>query len=356
MRHRILRNVILISTFALTALALIFSEESSDAVLRAMNSCAFTIIPSLFPYMVLSHLIVSTGGAEILTRLFGRFFARVFKVSEYAVTPLILGFLCGFPVGAKNSVELYKSGAVSRSECEHLIAVSNNTGPAFIIEVVGRCYFGSRFTGLIFYLIQLISVVIVGIIYGRIHKNGTTNVMIKPCRARIGFSSQLASAVSSAAHASVTVSGFIVFFSLICSYTTMIGDAIHADNTLKAAVGALLEFSSATKSASLLAGAPAFALAAFAINFSGLSVFAQTAAISDSDGISLLPCFSCKLAEGLVGAATATLLFYIGIFPSQVGSASVIKISDGTLVLFALQIAVLLILTAVLPASKKSRT
>lgn len=358
MIQNIRKTIIFIFVVFFMFLLLVYSDEASNAVLKAMETCAFTIIPSLFPYMVISSLIVTTGTSEILAKLFGKGVSKLLRVSEYAVTPIILGVLCGFPVGAKNSLELHRCGMVSTKETEHLIAVSNNTGPAFIVEVVGRCYFGSRFTGLIFYIIQIFSALIVGIVYGRIVSKRSSPEDIKQQSMNKkyphSFMIQISSAISSAAQSSVIVSGFIIFFSVISSYLSFLAQKLSINNSIMTILSAFFEFSGGARQSVELRGGLAFSVACFAINFSGISVFAQTAALVDGEKISLLPLYICKTFQGVVSAVCAYLIYIAGIFPDISNQALTIESNKNTMSFFGVQIIILLACT--LAASKNVKS
>ena len=306
-----------------------FSDEASDAAYSAMNECAFTVIPSLFPYMVLSSLLVSSGAAEAAAKIAGKPLSRLLGVPPCSLSAIILGLLCGFPVGAKASLDMYRAGMLTDKETEHLIAISNNTGPAFIIEVAGRKYFGSQYIGVMFYIVELASAFIIAVIYGITDRKniatGGRRLPTAEIKKHKSPSASFADAVADAARSSVVVSGFIVFFSVISGYASMICTAVGISGWKMTAVSAVLEFSGAVKQASLLNGAAGLIIASFAVNFAGLSVLAQSAALTDGCGISLRKCFVCKLAQGIAAAVITAILCFTGFVSSLPTEEDAIK-------------------------------
>ena len=109
----------------------------SDSMRTGLTLCAQTIIPSLFPFMILSELIVQGGLGVEACRLFGKPLGRMFGISVHAVCPLLLGFFCGFPIGASSAVTLYRSGVLSRDEFERVMLFCNQSSPAFLLTAVG---------------------------------------------------------------------------------------------------------------------------------------------------------------------------------------------------------------------------
>lgn len=90
-----------------------------------------SLVPSLFPVMILSGLLLRTGLAYRITSVAAPPF-RFLGISPYGVYALLTGFLCGCPMGAKTLADLCKQQKISRKEAVYLISFCNNLGPAFL--------------------------------------------------------------------------------------------------------------------------------------------------------------------------------------------------------------------------------
>ena len=112
-------------------------QESMDAARDGLALCGNVIIPSLFPFFVLSSLVVELGMSRYLGRLLEGVMAPLFRVGGACSSALALGFVGGYPVGARTAIALYENGQCSKTEAERLLAFCNNSGPAFILGVVG---------------------------------------------------------------------------------------------------------------------------------------------------------------------------------------------------------------------------
>ena len=138
------RDILLGLGLLLSAAALVvWPQQSMGAMKDGLKLCANVIVPSLFPFFVLSSLVVELGMSRYLGRLLEPVMAPLFRVNGSCATALALGFVGGYPVGARTAISLYENGQCSKTEAERMLAFCNNCGPAFILGVVGTGIFGS---------------------------------------------------------------------------------------------------------------------------------------------------------------------------------------------------------------------
>lgn len=128
------KNMLTAFFLMLTALMLLHSEESLYYALTGLNLWFLKMIPTLFPFMILSGIMVRMNLTERFAGLFDPVLGPVFKVSKNGVYCIIMGFLCGFPMGAKVITELYERDRLQKSEAEFLLAFCNNIGPIYFIS------------------------------------------------------------------------------------------------------------------------------------------------------------------------------------------------------------------------------
>ncbi len=152
------------------ALALIcWPKETSAAVQEGLALCYNVIIPSLFPFFILTSLVISLGLAGYLGRLLEPVMRPLFHVGGPCAAALALGFVGGYPVGARAALTLYQSGQCTKTECERLLAFCNNSGPAFILGVVGAGIFADSRVGLLLCLTHALASVCVGLVFRFYH-------------------------------------------------------------------------------------------------------------------------------------------------------------------------------------------
>lgn len=92
------------------------------------------MIPTLLPFMILSGILIRMNLTEGFVRLIHPLLRFFFRTSPNGSYTLIMGFLCGFPMGARITGELYGTGKLSKWEAERLLAFCNNIGPIYFLS------------------------------------------------------------------------------------------------------------------------------------------------------------------------------------------------------------------------------
>ncbi len=293
----------LMSTFCF--LLVLRNAEAAIAFMgRGLTLCARTVIPSLFPFMVLSELLVSSGAGEAFGRLFARVMKWLFGLSGAGVSALFLGSLCGFPVGARTAVSLYDHNRISKAECEHLLTFTNNPSSAFLISAVGLSLFGDRRLGVILYVTVLGTSFLIGIL-ARFFLRGSGTPEDHPhypTGLHPGGISMFTSAITSAATGMMTVCAYVVFFSAL---TGALGHALgdRVGGTSFVLLSGLLEMTGGIADAAMLPHRDlAVILTAAIAGWSGLSVHGQVMTLCGGRGLSFKPYIIAKAVQGLLCA------------------------------------------------------
>ena len=120
-----------LSSFAMIAafiLLLIFGSSITETVRDSLALTISRVIPTLFPYMVLSSIAVN---ADLLRPLYSIIpTERIFSLPHESASVILTGMICGFPIGASGSAELYKRGCISQKDASVLCAVSSHNNGA----------------------------------------------------------------------------------------------------------------------------------------------------------------------------------------------------------------------------------
>jgi len=175
--------------------------------------CRDAILPSLFPFFVLTELWTKLGYAESLSRLSAPLMEKIFHLPGVSASAVTLGMIGGYPIGARSVVKLYEEHMLSREQAETLLMFCNNAGPAFLIGVMGSGIFHSPFIGFVLYGIHIFSALLVGFLL-RSKKNYTT-VFFCPMKEHTFSFSAFTDSILSAGNTAIRVCFFILIFSVL---------------------------------------------------------------------------------------------------------------------------------------------
>ena len=92
------------------------AQHVRTAAARALSLCAGTVIPSLFPFLVISGLLIALGFGEWLSPYLSGLMTPLFRLPGQASGPLLLGLVGGYPIGAQSAAELYQQGLLTKNE------------------------------------------------------------------------------------------------------------------------------------------------------------------------------------------------------------------------------------------------
>ena len=120
----------------LTSLLLTYPLESLAFSLTGLQLWFNKMIPALLPFMILSGMMVRLNLTEYFARLLSPALTPFFRISLNGIYAIVIGFLCGFPMGAKTIAELYANRKLDRQEASYLLAFCNNIGPVYFLSFV----------------------------------------------------------------------------------------------------------------------------------------------------------------------------------------------------------------------------
>ena len=270
--------------FLLAAL-LLSSGAAAEGCRRALAVCARLIVPSLFPFFVLSFYCTALGLPGVLGHLLAPAAMRLYGISGPGASALLIGLTGGYPAGAAYIADMEKSGAVSTAEAKRLLAFCNNSGPAFLVGAVGIGIFHSAAAGLLLYAVHAAAALLTGLFFRRRTRfDDIPPVFLDAADP----AAALSDAVRRSVAAVLNICGFVVCFSvllavldgggtlsLLCGFLSVnFGWALPVSRALLAG---FLELGSGTAALEGLAlSPPTLALAAFLTGWGGLSVYFQT--------------------------------------------------------------------------------
>ncbi len=120
----------------LTCCMLTNSSMSLAFAALGLNLWYEKMVPVLFPFMVLSGTLIRIGLSGSLIHPVRPVFGRLYQLSDPAVYVILMGFLCGFPMGARTIAEFRDRQELSIPEGQYLLSFCNNFGPVYFLGFV----------------------------------------------------------------------------------------------------------------------------------------------------------------------------------------------------------------------------
>lgn len=123
--------------------------------------CIRTLLPSLFPFFVLSSIVTSSCSGMSLPFLSAG--GKLCHIPKGAESLLAVGILGGYPVGAQCVAQACSQGIISREDAEKMIVFCNNAGPSFIFGIVAP-QFSNPNIGWLIWVVQIASALVTGLL------------------------------------------------------------------------------------------------------------------------------------------------------------------------------------------------
>lgn len=123
--------MILLFLTAMTISMLLFPDRSAALALDGLNLWFLKMIPALLPFMILSGLLIRLELSDSIASFFAPVLRPVFRLSDSCLYCVLVGFLCGFPMGAKVCAQSLSAGKLTKKEASLLLAFTNNIGPVY---------------------------------------------------------------------------------------------------------------------------------------------------------------------------------------------------------------------------------
>lgn len=287
------------------------SFYTPEAVRHALTLCIESIIPAVFPFVLISSLISIGGLSYGVGRLFYPIFHPIFKCSHSVAAAIALGFLCGYPVGASVAAEAYDKGEISKAEFENTLCFINNPSPAFVIGFVGTSLLGNSRIGAIIYLSVCLSAVLVGALINiRPNDSNVLDPLSRTSSSPTSISLVITEALMRSGASMINICTCIVTF---FSVSALICKLIPATpQIVKAFVCGIFEISSGVRAASELDReilAPT--ICAAICSWSGISVQMQILSVCRGRGIKFSKFIISKAMQAVISSILTYLLILL---------------------------------------------
>ncbi|MCR8645325.1 sporulation integral membrane protein YlbJ [Paenibacillus sp. N1-5-1-14] len=343
-------SIYLIGAIALfiTLLLLIYAPQGIQAALRGVSIWWDVLFPALFPFFVISEILLGFGIVHFIGTLFDPMMRPVFRVPGIGGFIMAMGFASGYPVGAKLTAQLWEQKLVNREEGERLVAVTTSSDPIFLIGAVSVGFFHDVELAGILAIAHYGGAMIIGLLmrfHGmrskpseddpNRHPTSHTDSILKrafeamhAARIKDGrrIGTLLGHAIQHSLNLMFVVGGLVVFFSVVLSVLTQAGimqffynglatllAAVHLPEALsQSLMSGVFEVTLGTKEAGSAVGVALpfqVAAAAFILSWGGLSVHAQVVSLLANTNLRYMPFLFARLIHGVIAVVIVLLLW-----------------------------------------------
>lgn len=250
----------------------VFPEYTGQSVANACMLCLNAVLPSLFPFMIATNLLLTSGIENILAKYVKRPFEALFHLNASLFTPFIIGLITGYPQGAMAICAVYDKGSCTKKEAEHALALCNNTSLGFLCGTVGSLCRNSAF-GIKLYLIQITTSIIYAVITRP--KDKPTTDTFTPNNNVPTFDKAFSLAVKNSIYPCALICSYIMTFAFILRLISACLEAVCAPYIVSAVAFSFLELTNACVFLSGSGSELTYAFIGLAVTFAGASIHMQ---------------------------------------------------------------------------------
>lgn len=291
------------------------SESIMETVGFSFGVWKNNIFPSLFPFFVLSHILINYGFVELVGELF-KPFMRLFKLKGVSAFVFIMSLVSGFPSNAKYVRELYISGLINEYEGSKILTFTYFSNPLFVLGTVSIMFLNNKEIGILILFCHYIGNIIVGFLFRNyyVSQNFDGSVSFKKAilemhKKRLSNNKSFGGIVSEALlngiNTLLLIFGVVTFFLVV---TTIIDNNIGLPKYYQSILNGIFEMTQGLKYVSLLDIPLKIkgTLSVLFISFGGLSVHMQILSILSDTKIKYFPFLVARVIHCCISA----LLFY----------------------------------------------
>ena len=283
---------------------IIYPERYISCCLEGFVMWAQCVLPSLFPFMVITLIMIKSGFADKASLPLKKI-TGIFNLPSSAAVCLFISICSGYPAGSKCLLEFYERGCLSQRDMKKLSVLCSTSGPLFIIGSVGTVMFGDKGAGFKILLAHLLSVIIIALIISLLSKREKSGELSRtPIKGNVLYDSFHGAVISVA-----VAGGFIAFFSvsarILSDFNFLIVfekilSLFTDENSARAVSIGLIEATCGCRELSSSVGKLTLPFAGFLITFGGVSILLQQLAYLCKAGVKPLYFVTVKFVQGIL--------------------------------------------------------
>lgn len=292
------------------------SESILSSVNFSLNIFKENIFPSLFPFFILSSLLINYGFIEFMGNLFKLPMNKIFKINSKCAFIFFMSIISGNPSNAKYTRELLQNKDINKYEATKILCFSSFVNPLFILGAVGT-FLNNKEVPILIITIHYLSNIITGILIRNYHpsekeKSDLKNIINSVNEKRINHKESFGTILTNSLIDSINTLLLILGVITVCLVlTTIIDNNININSTFQSILNGFVEMTQGLKYISLenIPLKLKSILTVMILSFGGLSVHMQIMSILSDTEIKYLPFLSSRILSSLISGILMLLLF-----------------------------------------------
>lgn len=218
MKKKIINFIIVIISILILILTLLNKTLVYDSINYSLNLWVKNIIPSLFPFFIISDILINYDITEYIPKFIKRIFRYLFNISDEALTIFLFSIISGFPSNAKITRMMLDMKKISIDEANHILIFSHFSNPLFILITIPISFFHNEKIGMLLLISHYLSNIILGILVR--NKSITPKSSIYNSNNSNKFSKVFINSIRKSVNTIITIGGIVTVFLVLSSLIT----------------------------------------------------------------------------------------------------------------------------------------
>lgn len=313
MREKIENVLIVVVLSIFFVLLFVFSKDISSSIIFSISIWKDNLLPSLFPFFVMSDLLLAYGFVDIISFFLGSIMTKCFYLPKDAAFAFFVSLFSGFPSGSKYVNDLLNAKKISIEDANYLIMFTHFANPFFIVTTIGLFLLSNVKAGYIILVSHILSNIIVAFIFRKkkvILNSDNNKESFSFSFPDKSFITILTNSIFKSFKTLVNMLGIIMIFLMI---TTIIKKIIPLTGIANGLISGILEMTQGVKYISGLdISLPLKAsILSMIVSFSGLSVHFQVKSIIDGTDIKYSSFLKARVVQSFISFFLTLAIFKI---------------------------------------------
>lgn len=293
------------------------SESILKSVIFSLNIFKNNIFPSLFPFFVLSNLLIKYGLPEFMSNIFKGIMTHLFKISGECSFIFFMSILSGNPACAKYTRQLYLNGSINVYEATKVLCFSAFTSPLFILGGL-TVLLNNEEAPFLILICHYLSNILVGLLIRNYHpskakgkaslKKAINEMHTKRISNKESFGTIITNSLVESINTLLLILGVITIYLVI---TTIISNNLNLNSTFQSILNGFIEMTQGIKYISLEAIPLKLksVLSVMIISFGGLSVHMQIMSVLSDTDIKYMPFLISRVLASIISSLSLFFIF-----------------------------------------------